>query len=88
MFGGRYNFAQSMASESAASFPPLEIWKADILAGDPVALKATYSTDPQAQVMANGVKTSVDADISFWLGLKARTIQLETVAVLESAQGN
>jgi thioredoxin-related protein len=37
--------------------------------------------------MANGVKTSVDADVSFWLGLKARSIELQTVAVLDRPKG-
>jgi thioredoxin 1 len=86
MLAGYYGFAQSTVS-TAASFPPLELWKAEVLAGDPVALRAIYSSDPLAQVQANGVKTSVDADISFWLGLKARTIQLETVAVLDRPKG-
>jgi hypothetical protein len=83
MLAGCYVLAQSTVSQSAAGFPPLELWKAEVLAGDSVALKAFYSTDPPVQVMANGVKTNVDADVSFWLGLKARTIQLETVAVLD-----
>ncbi len=87
MLAGRYVLAQSTVSQSAASFPPLEVWKAEVLAGDPVALKAFYSTDPPAQVMANGVKTSVDADVSFWLGLKARSIELQTVAVLDRPKG-
>lgn len=87
MLAGRYGFAQSTASQSAASFPPLELWKAEVLAGDPLALKTIYSADPPAQVQANGVKTSVDADINFWLGLKARTIELQTVAVLDRPKG-
>jgi thioredoxin 1 len=87
MLASSYTLAQSMTSQSAASFPPLELWKAEVLAGDPVTLKAFYSTGPPAQVMANGVKTDVDADISFWLGLKARTIQLEIVAVLDRPKG-
>ncbi len=82
-----YGLAQSAASGSLASFPPLEQWKSAVMAGDGASLKAFYSTDPAAQVQANGVRTTVDADISFWLGLKARTIQLETVAVLERPKG-
>jgi thioredoxin 1 len=52
-----------------------------------VALKAFYSVDPVAQVMANGVKTDADADANFWLGLKALGITLETVAVLDRPKG-
>jgi len=87
MLGGRFNVALGAASQSPASFPPLEQWKNAVLAGDAANLKAFYSTDPAAQVMANGVKTSVDADIDFWLGLKARSIELETVAVLDRPKG-
>jgi hypothetical protein len=87
MLVGSYGVAQSETPQSVASFPPLELWKADVLAGEPVALRAFYSTDPPAQVMANGIKTSVDADISFWLGLKAQSIELQTVAVLDRPKG-
>ena len=87
MLACRYMLAQSTVSQSAASFAPLELWKVAVLAGDTVALKAFYTTDPPAQVMANGVKTSGDADISFWLGLKARSIELQTVAVLDRPKG-
>jgi hypothetical protein len=51
------------------------------------SLKALYSTDPPAQVQANGVKTSADADVNFWLGLKARSMKLEMVAVLDRPKG-
>jgi thioredoxin 1 len=50
-------------------------------------LRAIYSSDPVAQVMANGVRTDADADANFWLGLKARSIKLETVAVLDRPKG-
>lgn len=87
MLAGRYASTQSRPSQSAESFPALELWKAEVLAGDPLTLKAIYSADPPAQVMANGLKTTVDADINFWLGLRAQSIQLETVAVLDRPQG-
>jgi thioredoxin-related protein len=87
MLAGHYASGQSAASQSATSFPPLELWRTEVLAGDLAALQATYSTDPPAQVQANGVKTSVDADINFWLGLKAQTIELQTVAVLDRPKG-
>lgn len=86
MPGGRCAFAQAMTPGSP-SFPPLEQWKNTVLSGDAAALKAFYSTDPAAQVMANGVRTNVDADVNFWLGLKARSITLATVAVLDRPKG-
>jgi hypothetical protein len=46
-----------------------------------------YSVEPVAQAMANGVRINADADVNFWLGLKARRISLETVAVLDRPKG-
>jgi thioredoxin 1 len=87
MFGGQYASAQAPAADSPASFAPLEQWKNAIIAGDAAALKALYSTDPQAQVLANGVKTGADADVNFWLGLKARSVKLEIVRLKEKPGG-
>jgi ketosteroid isomerase-like protein len=83
---GQYGFPQASA-DLRKSFPPLEQWKAAVLAGDAAALKSFYSSDPVAQVMANGVRISADADVSFWEGLKARSIALEMVAVLDRPKG-
>jgi thioredoxin 1 len=68
-------------------FPPLEQWKGAVLAGEAAPLKGFYSADPVAQVMADGVRTNADADVNFWLGLKARSITLHTVAVLDRPKG-
>ena len=38
-------------------------------------------------MQANGVATSVDADVNFWLGLKARSLKLEIVAVTDRPGG-
>ena len=82
MVGGQCAFAQA-ASELSTGFPPLDQWKAAVIAGDAAALKALYSTDPAAQVEANGVAGSADADINFWLGLKARSMKLEIVRMTQ-----
>lgn len=87
LLGGQYLAVAATAGESKANFPPLEAWKSAVVVGDAAALKALYSTDPAAHVMANGVVTSTDADISFWLGLKARNVKWETVAVIERPWG-
>jgi len=87
MQGGRFSFAHASAADSPTGFPPLDQWKAGLLAGDAAALKAFYSADPVAQVMANGVRTNADADVNFWLGLKARSITLDVVAVLNRPKG-
>jgi thioredoxin 1 len=87
MLGGQNVLVRASSPESPRSFAPLEQWKDAILAGDAGALKAMYSSDPAAQVMANGVRTDTDADVNFWLGLKAINITLETVAVLDRPKG-
>ena len=87
MFGGEYGFTQTPAARPPAGFAPLEQWRAAVLAGDAVALKSLYSADPVPKVQANGIVTSADADVSFWLGLKARSMGLEIVAVLERPWG-
>jgi thioredoxin 1 len=87
LLGGAYGFAQAYAAGSALEFAPLEQWKAAVLVEDAAALKAFYSTDPAPKVQANGVVTSADADVSFWLGLKARSMELQTVAVLDRPWG-
>ena len=82
ILGGQYVRAQASAAESSG-FPPLDQWKAAVIAGDAAALKALYSTDPAAQVEANGSAGSADADINFWLGLKARSMKLEIVRMTQ-----
>jgi len=83
MLGGQYVLAQAMAADSTTGFPPLDQWKAAIVAGDAAALKALYSTDPAAQVQANGGAANADADVNFWLSLKARGMKLEIVRMKE-----
>ena len=87
MLGGCIALSQASAADSATRFPPLGQWKAAVLAGDAAALKEFYSSDPVAHVMANGVNTDTEGDVNFWLGLKARSIALETVAVLDRPKG-
>jgi hypothetical protein len=58
---------------------PFEQWRAAILAQDAATLKSFYSTNPAAQVRVNSVMHDTEADTSFWLGLKPRTIEVEVV---------
>jgi thioredoxin 1 len=69
----------SRAQTDAVTFPPLEQWRNAVIAGDAAALKTFYSTTPAAEVEANKIPGSADADCAFWLGLKARSIKLEIV---------
>ncbi len=75
--------AQGQATDSPTGFAPLDQWRSAIVAGDAGTLKALYSTDPAAQVRANGVVAGADADVNFWLGLKARSVKLEIVRITE-----
>ncbi len=71
-------FSQSTVDPSA-NFPPLDQWKAAVIAGDAAALKAFYSSDPPAEIETNRVTEGAEADVNFWLGLKARDMKLEIV---------
>ncbi len=58
-----------------------------MIAGDAAALTAFYSTDPAAQVEAGGATSGADADVRFWLGLKARSMKLEMVRLKQGPAG-
>lgn len=61
------------------TFTPFEQWKRAVLSGDAAALKSMYSTDPAAQVQINSMVADANADISFWLALKPRSITVDVV---------
>ncbi len=71
--------AQTAPSPEPAAFVPFEERKSAVLAGDAGALNALYSTSPAAQTRVGGVMHDADADTSFWLGLKARSMKVEFV---------
>ncbi|MGA7695377.1 MAG: thioredoxin family protein [Candidatus Sulfotelmatobacter sp.] len=87
LFAGQHASAQASMADSTTGFAPLDQWKNAVVAGDEAALKTIYSTDPAAQVMANGITVNADADVSFWLGLKAQSIKLEIVRMKERPAG-
>jgi len=64
------------SAQSVASFPPLEQWKAAVLAGNVATLKSLYSSSPPAEV-SSSTKLTADSDIAFWTGLKAKSIGLQ-----------
>jgi thioredoxin 1 len=72
-------WTQATPSPEPAAFVPFEQWKSAVLAGDASALNALYSTNPAAQTRVGGVMHDADADTSFWLGLKARSMKVEFV---------
>lgn len=74
--------ARAQASETSAdstAFAMLEQWKAAVLSGDAAVLKAFYSTDPAAVIEVKLTKGDANADVNFWLSLKARSIKTEVI---------
>jgi hypothetical protein len=70
-------------ADSSTGFAPLDQWRNAIIAGNLASLKALYSSDPPCEILANNVATGADADIGFWLGLKAQDMKLEIVRIKE-----
>ncbi len=75
------------SAEPSTGFPPLDQWKAAVLAGDAAALKAFYSTDPAAEVDAKGAKGGADADVNFWIGMKPASLNLQIVRLKQKPTG-
>jgi hypothetical protein len=67
------------AQNTNTAFAPLEQWKNAVFLGDPVGLKMLYSTSPPAQVAAPGDQNTADAEVNFWIGLKARQMNIDVV---------
>jgi hypothetical protein len=73
----------SISAQTADSPPfPFEQWKAAVLGGDAGTLKAFYSTNPPAQIEVKRTHQDADADVSFWLGLKAHSMKTEVVRLV------
>ena len=79
MLGAPYGCAQVLTGVVASDFPPLDQWKDAVVAGDAVTLRVFYSTNLAAEIEAGGTTVGADAEVSFWLGLKARSMSLEIV---------
>jgi len=71
--------ASKTTAARAATFAPLEQWKAAVLAGDAAELRAMYSANPEARVILPSGETNAQAEVAFWKGLKARGVKLEIV---------
>jgi thiol-disulfide isomerase/thioredoxin len=71
--------AASKTSPAAALFPPLEQWKAAVVAGNVTALRALYSTDPTPQIATLTGASSTDIEIAFWMGLKPHGMKINVV---------
>ena len=69
--------AAAKAPQAAALFPPLEEWKAAIVAGNVTALRALYSTSPSPQIATVAGPSSTDTEIAFWMGLKPKRMKID-----------
>lgn len=85
--GGLKAASQAFNEESGISFQPLAQWRKAVIEGDGAGLQSLYSSDPPAQVAANGAETSAEADINFWLGLKAKSMKVEIVRLKQRTNG-
>jgi thioredoxin 1 len=79
MTGAHHSFSQAAASDAPAGFTPLDQWKSAVIAADANAVRSFYSTDPVMKIRSGGVVGGADSDIKFWLGLKARSMNLQIV---------
>ena len=79
--------ANAQANSSDSNFPPLEKWKKAVVAGDSDALAAFYRSSPAAQVSSPGGTGDVAGEVTFWNGLKARTIDLEVLQSVSPQPG-
>lgn len=60
-------------------FAPLEQWKSAVTAGDVMGLRALYSSSPAAQITVAKATIDADADVTFWIGLKAKKFKADLV---------
>ena len=71
--------ALAQSAPTSADFEPFQRWMGAVLTGNAATLKSLYSTDPPAQVRVKSVMHDADTDISFWLGLKPRSMTVDVV---------
>lgn len=70
---------QTAAPKAPAPFPPLEQWKAAVIAGNASTLRALYSSNPAARVVLTSGETGAETDVSFWTGMKVRRMKDDIV---------
>lgn len=69
-------FSQLAASADQNAFPTLDQWKSAVITGDPAGLTYLYSTTPALQVETEKGSSDASSETKFWIGLKARKIDL------------
>jgi hypothetical protein len=79
--------AAKKAPPAAATFAPVEQWKAAVLASNAAKLSALYSANPAARVILTSGETNAQADVEFWTGLKARGLKLDIAQSVPTETG-
>lgn len=69
-------FFVAAAFADAPAFAPVDQWKDAVVSGNSVALKQLYSSSPAAHVENPQGIIDTDADVAFWVGLKAGQMKL------------
>lgn len=69
--------AVSQVSSAQGDFAPFQKWLGAVLTNNAETLKGLYSAD--AKVRVQSVMHDADADTTFWLGLKPRSVKIEVV---------
>jgi hypothetical protein len=77
--------ATNSRATAGTTFAPLQQWKNAVNSGNAGALKALYSTTPPAKVSTPAGEIDADADVTFWTGLKVRSLKLD-IAQSDSPQ--
>ncbi|HYA18142.1 MAG TPA: thioredoxin family protein [Bryobacteraceae bacterium] len=73
---------------AAASFPPLEVWKAAVMAGDATALAKLYSTNPEAFAQFTNTRVALKDEWAFWASMKRNGLTEFNPRVLEVSNVN
>jgi thioredoxin 1 len=75
-----FSYLTICQGQANGTFAPLEQWKAAVIRGDVIALESLYSNEPAARINVitkGSSEVSIDSDAAFWIGLKARRIELK-----------
>lgn len=83
-------WAPAYGTQNGGGFLPLEQWRAAVVRGDAGALKMFYSSQPEARINVitkGSTQVSVDSDTAFWVGLKARRVELKVSQSQEPQPG-
>ncbi|MBV9180701.1 MAG: thioredoxin family protein, partial [Acidobacteria bacterium] len=68
-------------------FSPLDSWKTAITTQNATALKLFYSSTPPAQISTDQGQLDVGGEVVFWLGLRAKSMQLKIIQADSSQAG-